>query len=70
MLMPFGKHKGTLLGEVPRGYLQWLHKQDFLREPLKSRVRQVLFDEPTEDERIDWVHRIVKPLDEQLAGDG
>ncbi len=24
--MPFGKHQGKELGDVPKGYIQWLHK--------------------------------------------
>lgn len=39
--MPFGKHEGMLLTEVPKSYIQWLSKQD-LKEPLKSLVKQVL----------------------------
>ena len=26
--MPFGKHKGTPMGEVPDDYLYWLHGQE------------------------------------------
>jgi hypothetical protein len=35
--MPFGKHKGTKISELPDDYLQWLLSLD-LREPLKSAV--------------------------------
>ena len=31
-LMPFGKHKGMPLGEVPEGYLRWLGAQDWMYE--------------------------------------
>ena len=37
--MPFGKQSGRLLSKLPREYLEWLCQQDFLREPLASRVR-------------------------------
>lgn len=28
-LMPFGKHKGKKLGDVPADYLLWLYEQDW-----------------------------------------
>ena len=28
--MPFGKHKGTLLADVPNSYLDWLLEQEFV----------------------------------------
>jgi hypothetical protein len=36
--MPFGRHKGDPLDEIPDGYLRWLLNRD-LREPLRSHVR-------------------------------
>jgi hypothetical protein len=36
--MPFGKHKGQLLSELPLSYLLWLSELDDLREPLRSFV--------------------------------
>ena len=33
--MPFGKHKGLTLDRVPRGYLEWLLQQKFLRAELR-----------------------------------
>jgi uncharacterized protein (DUF3820 family) len=38
MLMPFGKHKGRELEELPDGYLLWLAENVELREPLLSGV--------------------------------
>lgn len=38
MLMPFGKHKGTPLKEMPRSYLEWLHKKADLHGSLKASV--------------------------------
>ena len=31
-LMPFGKHKGTPIGEVPASYLIWVLEQDWAEE--------------------------------------
>lgn len=31
--MPFGKHKGERLGDVPASYLLWLGNQDLRRYP-------------------------------------
>jgi uncharacterized protein (DUF3820 family) len=36
--MPFGKHKGTLLEELPSEYLLWLGCLDTLRQPLLGHV--------------------------------
>ena len=38
MLMPFGKHKGRQLDELPDSYLIWLAENVELREPLLSGV--------------------------------
>jgi hypothetical protein len=38
--MPFGKHKGKPLGELPDEYLDWLSSLVDLREPFKTAVRQ------------------------------
>jgi hypothetical protein len=40
--MPFGKFKGRDLRHVPDDYLEWLHFEIDLREPLKSAVRREL----------------------------
>jgi Putative quorum-sensing-regulated virulence factor len=35
--MPFGKHRGVALSELPRGYVEWLGaKLDEWREPFRS----------------------------------
>lgn len=39
--MPFGKHKGQLLKDVPIDYIEWLAGTD-LKEPLKSMVNEIL----------------------------
>lgn len=40
--MPFGKHKGELLSDIPDSYLNWLGEQQ-LSEPLKSLVDEALY---------------------------
>ena len=40
MKMPFGKHRGRQLCELPFEYVAWLVDQDFLREPLRSRIQE------------------------------
>jgi hypothetical protein len=30
--IPFGKHKGELLADIPNSYLEWLLEQDFFEE--------------------------------------
>lgn len=37
-VMPFGKHKGVPIGDLPLPYLEWLAALDDLREPLASHV--------------------------------
>ena len=39
--MPFGKHKGQLLKDIPIDYIEWLSGTD-LKEPLKSMVNELL----------------------------
>lgn len=38
MAMPFGKHKGVKLSEMPKAYLEWLHKKADLTGALKASV--------------------------------
>ena len=40
----FGKHKGTLWGEVPKDYLQWLAKQDGKHSPTARDVLDLMAD--------------------------
>lgn len=43
--MPFGKHKGERIGEVPASYLLWLFEQDDLEQ-----TRPQLFEYISEHE--------------------
>lgn len=40
-LMPFGKHKGTPLTELPKGYVKWLMGLDSLDENLRWSLNQL-----------------------------
>lgn len=59
-VMPFGKHKGLGIEDVPTSYLQWLTEQDFFcdehRQGLDAVNKELNFrerfsdgDEPEED---------------------
>ena len=40
MKMPFGKHRGVLIQELPDDYLEWLRSLDDLRKPLRQAVER------------------------------
>ena len=40
--MPFGRHKGTLVADVPLEYLKWLNGTGNLRGPLSTAVKDAL----------------------------
>jgi len=42
--MPFGKHKGSLIEDVPLSYLEWLLSQDWLKDPMKTEINTFLFN--------------------------
>jgi uncharacterized protein (DUF3820 family) len=42
MRTPLGKHQGLELPEIPRGYLYWLRRQQWLAAWLANAVDQVL----------------------------
>lgn len=48
-LMPFGKHKGQALDNVPKGYLHWLKANVPLFSPLVDAVDAVLAGKPVPD---------------------
>lgn len=41
-LMPFGKHKGKAMANVPAHYLLWLWENADLRDPLKAYISENL----------------------------
>lgn len=51
MKMPFGKHKGTDLEDVPEDYLMWvLDRCDAAGPTLKQAIRQILGLEPEQEQ--------------------
>ncbi len=38
--MPWGKHKGKSLSDVPFNYLRWLSEQDYSPKPVKVWVKK------------------------------
>jgi hypothetical protein len=40
--MPFGRHKDKELTRIPKTYLRWLHKQEWLQGSLAAAVAEVL----------------------------
>lgn len=39
--MPFGKHKGTVLADLPIGYLEWFHRQGMLTGKLGMQLSTI-----------------------------
>lgn len=38
--MPFGKHRGTPIKEVPPGYVRWLHENGALDKPDNAELKE------------------------------
>lgn len=57
MRMPFGKHAGVELTDVPRQYLRWLRNQPWLGAWLAREIDDVLNGkvEPSSDESFEEV---------------
>lgn len=41
-VMPFGKHKGEFLGDIPLSYLIWVYENTELRGKLKEDVKATI----------------------------
>lgn len=41
-LMPFGKHKGTRMIDVPPQYLLWIYEQDWCKGSLRAYIEDNL----------------------------
>lgn len=42
IIMPFGKHQGKPLKDIPRDYLEWAYNNMTLRDPLNTAVESIL----------------------------
>jgi hypothetical protein len=51
--MPFGRHRGERLSQVPDGYLVWLADRPNLREPLRTYLEEEL-ERRGEDKRKEY----------------
>ena len=54
MKMPFGKHKDKEVSEIPRGYLRWLRRQDWLGGWLEQAVDEALGLAPSQPGTKPW----------------
>jgi uncharacterized protein (DUF3820 family) len=48
IIMPFGKHKGTEIGDIPKNYLDWLIGQEWFQGDLRQSIADHL------NARRDW----------------
>ncbi len=62
MNMPFGRHRGTPLDQLPEDYLTWLSTLGDLREPLRTAVKREV-----EDRR--WSRRYQQQQEQRYAQD-
>lgn len=56
-IMPFGKYKGQQLADVPDSYMAWLLKQGTLKDPLKSKIEDLIWNRIKKNCLNDWVER-------------
>jgi len=55
--MPFGKHKGELLGDLPPGYLDWCIGQDWIKAKfpdLFEAMESLAARRPNRERHEDW----------------
>lgn len=56
-VMPWGKHKGTKIGELPASYLLWLYEQTWIRDwpglhlYLKAHENQLMAEKRDSEEK-------------------
>lgn len=63
--MPFGKHKGKPVKDLPNDYLAWLSKQDNitggLRESIETAIKYKTEYYPnSEGELVEWYNPVIK----------
>ncbi len=54
--MPFGKHKGTLLCNLPVSYLEWFQRQGFPKGKLGDQLQTIY------EIKINGLEHLLKPL--------
>lgn len=70
MRMPFGKHAGVELTEVPRQYLRWLRRQPTLGAWLAKEIDDVLNGNVVAESDESFEEVLKKWNDESLAHQG
>ena len=58
--MPFGKHKGKPVSELPDSYIAWLMKKCELKEPLKTWVEEVIWEKVCKDKKEELIKKWVE----------
>lgn len=54
MKMPFGKHKDKDLAEIPKGYLRWLTRQEWVGAWLLHAVAEALGETVADKPKDPW----------------
>jgi hypothetical protein len=68
MKMPFGQYTGMELADVPRPYLQWLHRQPWLRAPLIQEIDDQLGGKAAASAEESFEEALEKWREEQMSG--
>ena len=55
--MPFGKHAGTLLRDLPTRYVKWLKAQPWVRDPLRSALHRESAMRPLREVEIEMLEQ-------------
>ena len=64
--MPFGKHKGRMLSDIPSGYLHWLTQQYWTKQHLRRAIKaEVQYRTDMEDERRERKRKRSRPYQAQ-----
>jgi hypothetical protein len=59
--MPFGKHKGKFLRDIPTNYLEWLFRECNLRHPLLTAVQWELSSRAEDELDDEFPERFTPP---------
>lgn len=69
-VMPWGKHAGTAMEDVPSGYFRWiLRKADYASADLKAEIREELDRRRAETSGVEYVQRNSCVVHLSIGGD-